>query len=656
MQRRVMILGATLFWMLGACGGGGGAPAADIALRVSVLFPPTGGVTDQETILVNGTAAADAAINGVAVNDIEATSDDQFATWQVRVPLNRGANDFVVAVRAVRDGDDHTANTAIMVERTDPAFRNPVGVALDKTRGRLLVVESDRLLAVDLVTGARSVLPLTGVALLNAGRIAIRDDGREAYIGGLGSIFRVDLESGATDIATAKGIGTGASFSNVAGVRFDSATTQFIASDRTGSGGVFSVDGATAERTTLTGVGFKAMHDFVIDGVGNRLIAVGETVTAWDLDTAVATTLSTDAAGTDMRGLAWDAARSVLFGVDQNTGYVLEWSAITGIRRVLSGDGQDGPRLVAPRGMVFERDRNRLLLTDEGLDATVAIDVGTGHRSILSGVRAGTGPDLDNIRELVRSPDGRTFALKSNGDIVFIEGNTRTLIQNVRAAPHTVVGSMLFDATHDRLIVSVLTGPSLLAVDPASGNVTTLSDGTRGSGPLLVRPDRIAFDGQYALVMDIALKAIVRVDLQTGDRTVFSGAEAGSGPALESLWCLDASATTGELLVNDLGRGYVSIDPQTGNRDLVAEARSFLPDLAIDVVGRRAFQVGSGELICIDLRSGELTEVRTRGPALDNPLTVLYDEARHVVLVGDRATASVMAISPDTGERVIVVK
>ncbi|MBM4015636.1 MAG: hypothetical protein FJ293_11825 [Planctomycetes bacterium] len=63
-----------------ACGGGGGGGEKKPPLTATVLFPATESMTPADTLTVRGTASGVAAITGVTVDGIPATSADGFAT------------------------------------------------------------------------------------------------------------------------------------------------------------------------------------------------------------------------------------------------------------------------------------------------------------------------------------------------------------------------------------------------------------------------------------------------------------------------------------------------------------------------------------------------------------------------------------------------
>ena len=62
---------------------------------------------------------------------------------------------------------------------------------------------------------------------------------------------------------------------------------------------------------------------------------------------------------------------------------------------------------------------------------------------------------------------------------------------------------------------------AVVRVDPVSGNRTIVSDATTGTGPPFVSPTGIAVEADGALVVTDSV-LVVRVDPTTGDRTIVS--------------------------------------------------------------------------------------------------------------------------------------
>lgn len=702
MTRRSDVVRAILLALAAGCGGGSGGSGAppdppDLAApKVALAFPPPDGTTDRPTIVVDGTASDDTGVALVTVNGVDATSDDGFRTWRAEVPLVRGANGLVVEAR---DAAGNTASDTGAVERTDPVFVTPSGLALDEPRGRALVVDRSRLLGIDLATGERSELALSGAAFEFADRIAVDEALGIAYVGQVDRVFRVDLATGATVLLSGGGAGAGVGLARVDGLRVDPASGDLYAGDGL-SGFVCRVDLQTGNRTLLP-VGHRG-RDFVMDLPRNRVIEAvlsnGWFAVGWDLDTGAIDVLSGQAVGAgpnpasfgvlSFQGHAFDGATQTLWAVGDERPVVFEWDLASGDRRVLSGGGvAGGPEMIQPRAMALDAARGRLLVADAGLDAVVAVDLLTGERSVLSGVVRGAGPPVFGVRDLALAPDGRLFVLRDlaaasagttgvlasrRDEILVLDGANRAGLPPLSGAKIVSPRSIAFDATAARLLVSDAGGgalvfdeatgwvleegePALVGIDPASGAVTVISDAAHGAGPMFVAPDRVAFGEEGVLVLDAKSKAVFRVDLATGDRTIVSNQLVGGGAEFRLLIGLDVDAATDRAIVSDGFLGIVSVDAQTGDRTSVASLTGG-SDLSVDALGRRAFLAGATALHVIDIDAGGSVALPGTGPALLSPRAVLYEPVLDVVLAGDPNTASIVAISPRTGERVIVAK
>ena len=138
-----------------------------------------------------------------------------------------------------------------------------------------------------------------------------------------------------------------------------------------------------------------------------------------------------------------------------------------------------------PKSIALDNTNNRALVTDIDLDAVVVIDLNTGSRTILSDA---TTPDGINP---LSSP--RSIALDS--------ANNRAL----------VLEDLILD--------------TVVAVDLVTGARTILSDTTTPDGNnALITPQSITLDvaNNRALVVDSNLKAVVAIQLDTGERVIFS--------------------------------------------------------------------------------------------------------------------------------------
>jgi len=96
--------------MSNACEGIIGTP--NTAPVASIAFPPPISLTDEDTILVRGHASDPQGVAELRVNGALATTSDDFANWQVRVPIDVGSNILTVETRDSFGASDPQAATA----------------------------------------------------------------------------------------------------------------------------------------------------------------------------------------------------------------------------------------------------------------------------------------------------------------------------------------------------------------------------------------------------------------------------------------------------------------------------------------------------------------------------------------------------------------
>ncbi len=164
----------------------------------------------------------------------------------------------------------------------------------------------------------------------------------------------------------------------------------------------------------------------------------------------------------------------------------------------------DGPGMTYYRGIAVERDRS-ILLTELALGWLLRVDPATGNRTIFSATTSQSGPEL--------------------------------------CYPF---GGIAIDRD-DTILVPDICHPAVLRVDPITGNRSYVSGdiggATLGSGPMFVGDlyDIAVLSDGSLLVTDCfpepdspnpdeTLEAVVKVNPNTGDRTILSGPGVGSGP------------------------------------------------------------------------------------------------------------------------------
>jgi len=261
------------------------------------------------------------------------------------------------------------------------------------------------------------------------------------------------------------------------------------------------------------------------------------------------------------------------------------------------------------------------------------VDLTTGNRTLVSNASTGSGLNLTGTNDVALDATNKRAlivdrSLRALVAVDLVTGN-RTIVSDVSTGSGPGFfdpSSITLDAANNRaLIIDQIDyrgiQRALVAVDLATGNRTIVSDASTSSGPVFVNPIRVTLDtaNKRALVIDgtFGSNALLAVDLATGDRTIVSDVSKGSGPAFINLTGVTLDAANKRALVTDSKFGLlalVAVDLTTGNRTIVTDASTgsgpafISPDIVtLDAANNRALVIDSGlnALVAVELVSGD---------------------------------------------------
>jgi DNA-binding beta-propeller fold protein YncE len=278
-----------------------------------------------------------------------------------------------------------------------------------------------------------------------------------------------------------------------------------------------------------------------------------------------------------------------------------------------------------------------------------AFDLPTGNTDVLAARGHGTGEwfswaygivvDVPNDRALV--VDRATRAILPVDLVTGNRGGSISGSSRGAGTAFTGPGPLDLDATRNRAYV-VDFGVSVVAVDLATGNRTTLAGPTAGSGPA-VEPGWIAFDpvSDRVLVTDFDAQAVFAVDPETGERSLVSGATRGIGPVFQEPRQIALNPSDGVLYLIDSGeKALFEIDLATGDRSIVSPAGGSLPLdqprlIVYDEAGARvlAADMGYDSLVSIDLATGNRTFLPGAPAVMTDIWGMALDKARSRLLL-----------------------
>ncbi len=641
-----------------------------VAPQASVHFPLPISSTTSQTIIVRGTAVdeEESEIVSVLVEDVAATSDDGFATWQAEVPVPLGRTTLHVSTEdSAGNIDEDAAHFQLTSGTQAGAFASPTAIEFDAENNRALVVDAglDALIAVDLTTRVRTII-------------------------------------------SAENVGSGQPFSQPESLAFDAINNRVLVIDKAAGGVLFSVNPATGDRTVLSSstvgggdVSFSFPSAVALDTDRNRVLVLNNqfenasqwTVYAVDLETGFRSRVDTGGVlFGDPEDITVDAFNSRALIVDSGRRSVIAIDFATGARTNLSGYTQGGSLIAggdnifdSPVSISMDAANNRALVMDATVDdngALFGVDLTSGFRKVLAGPRTGGGFVGSNspafktpVSVVLNSNSSRALILDDDTDIILnvaTDGSgTRRLIGNpgTNALIQNATG-MGINAEQRAVYIADMTRGALIAVNLRTGAKTFVSIGTLESqGPAFDLPSGVVIDDENnrALVSDVAM-GVLAVDLDSGLRTRLAGGGAGSGAALEQPTSIALDAVNGRALV-----GTSSLDPLIAFMDLSTGHRTRLTgngagsgvelngarDIILDAENHRALVMDrDSSILAVDLTTGERTTLSGNGvgegAALDGLQSAVLDKTNNRLLVADFIAETVVAVDLVSGDRTVL--
>jgi DNA-binding beta-propeller fold protein YncE len=719
LARRAIILAALAGLALGGCGSSSGEepdarvpdarpiefppatcdapaePPAEPPAGVHIVFPPGPGLTRDAAITVRGTALLDGDVAAIRVNGVLADTADGFRHWQVSVPLAPGENAIKVESEDAAGQIDPEAAQTTVVSGPTPMLL-PTAVALDAGNDRALVVDAQRnaLLAVDLITGLRTIVyepqrakgdvtalgvppppppldSLTDVALLDAAA-------ERALVLATGQVFALDLATGAPTTISDAETGSGPALTLMIDMALDEARGRVLVLDQeadalaavdltTGARSLIS-DAATGSGPSLagaTGVALDAQ-------AGRALVATNldqPALLAVDLTTGARTVLSGASRGagpalTTPEDVVLDAANQRAIVSDTSFGRLIAVDLATGDRSlVLEPQTSSGFVLGAPAGLALDEAQERLLVLDQGRKSLLAVDLAARQRTVVSGDAIGGGVELQDLGAFaVDAERGRVLVLDAlERQLVAVDRGTgaRSVIsgETVGDGPSLGAAAIALDASRQRALVANISEDVIVAVDLATGQRTVLSGNDVGAGPALAGPQSLLLDDAGGRVLVGTVTGLVAVDLDTGDRTpVFQDVGyvnwLADDPACDRVLFTGGGAAPTRLYAADVATGKVSVVDGS-------QCPAALDTLAHDPRSGKlvVWQGALPGLLTLDTRTARCTMVTVEydlaeGSPADGEM--LLDPATGVLLFTNGFTQSLQALDPETGARVIL--
>jgi hypothetical protein len=662
---------------------------------LTVDFPPPG-VVDGPSIRARGTVTAGSEPVTLHLNDMPVQIEPG-GIWSATLELRPGANEFHFEAATMVGSSKRDLKLVRELVVTAPS---DLAVAVSNWKAYLMDATIPALYSVDLSTAVTTLLAAPGVGsgvdlgspISIGARLTFDGPGLRPYYtpyytaryGEPAQVGVLRLETtGNRAVVSSGSVGSGPALSFPSALAFDQLRDRFLYAD----GQVRAVSPATGARSEVAALPCRAItvnHNVAYCLEGNFENFV---VTKIDLETNQTAVVSDGRArptptapGANAgptfimaRGIASSDMTRSIYVSDEDRAAIIEVNPETGARTILSGRERGvGPALVSPEGIGVDADGN-VLVADPELGALVRVNFQTGDRSLVMRTGAGAGPYLTWPR-LIGGDGEHLWALDTNNEAIVAIDRTSGARELLGALPTDLGGNRataaIMQGDHAGAYVLKPRSPApLIRISFPSGQVLPVASSDRGTGPGFNYPQALAWEelDRKLLVLDGA--TLLRVDVNTGDRTELSGPNVGHGPAFvgpSAVIMLTAETT----FVSDLGGGtqplLFKVDLRTGDREAVISPDNLqglktISGLGADPAGKRLFVFAPNRVFALDIQSGELTSIvdTSQAPGLRLALprqpyyngVVHYDGGRRQILLA--SAHGIIAIDETNGNRML---
>ncbi|HMY39390.1 MAG TPA: hypothetical protein PK011_08690, partial [Marinagarivorans sp.] len=296
----------------------------------------------------------------------------------------------------------------------------------------------------------------------------------------------------------------------------------------------------------------------------------------------------------------------------------------TNARSVITGNNTNDGAVFYGRYLDIDTPRNRVIGVDslDSLSTLFSIDLSSGKKSPISNATIGAGLKFGGIQAMqVDIYYNAAFVLDksslstcslvyvdlTSGDRTLISGEARGTGPNFNNCDHLLA----LDTANNRVFIGNFR--ALIQVDLSTGNRVVISDPDTnvGSGVDLGSVRALSYDTVNKQVLaTVGNGAIVKINPANGARGIITDANTGTGRTLYSNPGVAIANKNGtHAFIVDTISGFLQVDLLNGNRTLFADPyKMSTENLSCDFANQRCF---SGDIV-IDLISGERAAFQLR--------------------------------------------
>lgn len=274
-----------------------------------------------------------------------------------------------------------------------------------------------------------------------------------------------------------------------------------------------------------------------------------------------------------------------LLVTDFDLGTVIAVNISTGERTIFSPKNSDNNTLL--QNIILDNEHNRALLVDTGLDAIYELNLQSGNRTVLFSCSSpNSTTSFTNMMGILTdnqsSPNQVFVSNRFPSSIIKLDSSDACqILSNANTPGITTLFqtpmNMIFDATKANILIADNATPAIISVDVSSGINTVLSSNITHTNNLLNSPEDLVLDlaNNRLLVLDSVAKAIFAIDLNAatrGVRTVVSSNTVNLNTRFMSPYNinLDESHNTAFVVDGNL-KAIISVDLVTGERVIISK-------------------------------------------------------------------------------------
>ncbi|MFC6633934.1 hypothetical protein [Microbulbifer taiwanensis] len=229
---------------------------------------------------------------------------------------------------------------------------------------------------------------------------------------------------------------------------------------------------------------------------------------------------------------------------------------------------------------------------------------------------------------------------------------------------------IILDEDKNYLYVGDTSSDSIIRIDIATGNRTTVSGSGVGNGDLLVQPMDLAMneEGSHIFVANGQGQNVIEVEVATGNQRTISSSDLGEGIAPSALWSIGLSADSSNLLVSNtlLDVAVLSVNIDSGDRSDIASNHvgtgpsSTWSQLDYDPVTNTLYAVSSSDssVAAVNLEDGSRSVISDpengAGASIHSPADILVHSVSQRAYIFDSHAKWLAEVDLANGNREVI--